>query len=46
MQSLLKLAVVLGCMDDFNALFVRKSAKKALSLDELIDNGKIKRGRK
>jgi hypothetical protein len=33
-------------MDDFSALFVYKSAKKALSLDELIDDGKRKRGRK
>lgn len=46
LESLLKLAVVLGCMDDFNALFVRKSAEKALSLDTLIDDGKRKRGRK
>jgi hypothetical protein len=33
-------------MDDFNPLFARKSAEKALSLDELIDDGKRKRGRK
>lgn len=46
LESLLKLAVILGCMDDFNALFVHKSAEKALSLDELMDDGKRKRGRK
>lgn len=46
LESLLKLAVVLGCMDDFKALFVRKSAEKALSLDDLLKNGKRKRGRK
>lgn len=46
LESLLKLAVILGGMDDFNALFARKSAEKALSLDELIDDGKRKRGRK
>ncbi len=46
LESLLKLAVILGCMDDFNTLFVHKSAEKVLSLDELIDNGKRKRGRK
>ncbi len=46
LESLLKLAVILGCMDDFNALFMRKITEKALSLDELIDNGKRKRGRK
>lgn len=46
LESLLKLAVILGRMDDFNALFVRKSAEKALSLDALIYDGKRKRGRK
>jgi len=46
LESLLKLAVILGCMDDFHALFVPKSAENALSLDELIDNRKRKRGRK
>lgn len=45
LESLLKLAVVLGCMDDFNALFLPKSAEKALSLDELLEHGKRKRGR-
>lgn len=45
-ESLLKLAVILECMDDFNALFVSKSAEKALSLDELLKNEKRKRGRK
>ncbi len=46
LESLLKLAVILGCMDDFNALFAQRNAEKALSLDDLIDNGKRKRGRK
>lgn len=46
LESLLKLAVILGCMDDFKALFVQRSAEKALSLDELLENGKRKRGRK
>jgi transcriptional regulator with XRE-family HTH domain len=46
LESLLKLAVILGCMDDFKALFAQRSAQKALSLDELIDDGKRKRGRK
>ena len=44
--SLLKLAVILGCMDDFKALFAVKSTEKAVSLDELIENRKRKRGRK
>ena len=46
LESLLKLAVILGCMNDFKALFALKSAEKALSLDELLENGKRKRGRK
>lgn len=46
LESLLKLAVILGCIEDFNALFVQKRVEKALSLDELIDDGKRKRGRK
>lgn len=46
LESLLKLALILGCMDDFNALFPQRSVKKVLSLDELINDGKRKRGRK
>lgn len=45
LESLLKLALVLECMDDFNALFAPKRTEKALSLDDLMDNGKRKRGR-
>jgi len=46
LESLLKLAVILGCMDDFKALFTPKRAEDALSLDDLLKNGKRKRGRK
>ncbi len=46
LESLLKLAMILGCIDDFKALFALKSAIKALSLDELLENRKRKRGRK
>ena len=46
LESLLKLALVLGCMDDFKALFVQRSAEEALSLDDLLEHGKRKRGRK
>ncbi len=46
LESLLKLAVILGCIDDFNALFALKCAEDVLSLDELIEHGKRKRGRK
>jgi transcriptional regulator with XRE-family HTH domain len=45
-ESLLKLAVILGCMDDFKTLFALKSAKATLSLDDLFEHGKRKRGRK
>ena len=46
LESLLKLAVVLGRVDDFKALFVPAPAIAALSLDELIETDKRKRGRK
>ncbi len=46
LASLLKLALVLGSMDDFKMLFAEKSAEKALSLDELIKEEKRERGRK
>lgn len=46
LESLLKLAVVLGRMDDFKALFAKASAITALNLDELIIEKKRKRGRK
>jgi transcriptional regulator with XRE-family HTH domain len=46
LESLLKLALVLGCMDDFKVLFAPMASSKALSLDELIDDQKRKRGRK
>ncbi|MFY7842509.1 MAG: helix-turn-helix domain-containing protein [Rhabdochlamydiaceae bacterium] len=46
LESLLKLSLILGCMDDFKSLFVIKRTEKVLSLDELIDDVKRKRGRK
>jgi transcriptional regulator with XRE-family HTH domain len=46
LESLLKLAVVLGRVDDFKALFAPAPAIAALSLDELIETDKRKRGRK
>ncbi len=46
LESLLKLAVILGCMDDFKTLFAQRSAEKALSLDDMLEHGKRKRGRK
>lgn len=46
LESLLKLAVVLGSMDNFKGLFVPAPATGALSLDELIEAEKRKRGRK
>ncbi|MFM8454915.1 MAG: helix-turn-helix domain-containing protein [Gammaproteobacteria bacterium] len=46
LESLLKLALILGCMDDIKALFEPRPLSKALSLDELIEDKKRKRGRK
>lgn len=46
LESLLKLALNLRCMDDFNALFAPSMPDEALSLDELMDDEKRQRGRK
>lgn len=47
LESLLKLAVILGVMEDFKALFVPTSPLAALTLDQLIESSdKRKRGRK
>lgn len=46
LESLLKLAVILGRIDDFNALFASAPNIAALSLDELITEKKRKRGRR
>lgn len=46
LESLLKLAIVIGRMDDFKALFGQIPSSKALFLDELIEDHKRKRGRK
>lgn len=46
LEALLKIAVVLNCMDDFNTLFAIKKPETALSLDELIEDSARKRGRK
>jgi transcriptional regulator with XRE-family HTH domain len=45
MESLLKLAIILGRMDDFKLLFAPAPLASALSLDQLIESGKRKRGR-
>lgn len=45
LESLLKLTLILGRMDDFKELFAPSSVA-ALSLDELIESDKRKRGRK
>lgn len=45
LESLLKIALVLGCMGDFAQLFPLVPATSALSLDELIDPVQRKRGR-
>lgn len=45
LESLLKIALVLGCMDDFKALFEPSPCTNALSLDDLMGDYKRKRGR-
>lgn len=46
LESLLKLALALGSMDDFNALFAPHKHETVLSLDQLMEDGTRKRGRK
>ena len=45
-ESLLKLALALGSMSDFNPLFAPEKPEEVLSLDELIQERTRKRGRK
>lgn len=46
LEALLKLALVLGCINDFHTLFALKKPETSLSLDELINDSTRKRGRK
>ncbi len=46
LNSLLKLAIVLGRINDFKVLFGQISVSQVLSLDELAKDDKRKRGRK
>lgn len=46
LESLLKLALALGSLDDFENLFMWDKPEEALSLDKLIQENKRKRGRK
>jgi transcriptional regulator with XRE-family HTH domain len=46
LESLLKLAMALGSMDDFLALFAPGRPEMALSLDDLIKDNTRKRGRR
>lgn len=46
LESLLKIALILGKIDEFNVLFAPAPATSALSLDELISQEKRKRGRR
>lgn len=45
MESLLKLSIILGSMDDFQSLFAPKKPELALTLDELMKDNTRKRGR-
>lgn len=46
LESLLKLSLVLDCLEDFSKLFGPKPLEKIKSLDELINQKVRKRGRK
>jgi len=46
LESLLKVALALGSLDDFEQLFVKGSDTLPLSLDDLLIDNKRKRGRK
>lgn len=45
LESLLKIALVLGCLEEFSALFKPIPPQQAATLDELINEKKRKRGR-
>jgi transcriptional regulator with XRE-family HTH domain len=46
LESLIKIALTLGCINDFNILFAPKQPETALSLDELIEKNPRKKPRK
>lgn len=45
LESLLKIALVLECLDEFTVLFKPLPLQKTASLDEMINEKKRKRGR-
>lgn len=45
LESLLKIALVLGCLEEFTSLFKPPPLQQATTLDELINEKKRKRGR-
>jgi transcriptional regulator with XRE-family HTH domain len=45
LQSLLKIALVLGCLEDFTKLFQAPPPQQVATLDQLIHEKKRKRGR-
>ncbi|WP_026253967.1 helix-turn-helix domain-containing protein [Legionella shakespearei] len=46
LESLLKLALTLDSLIDFDAVFLPRMPEQAMSLDELMQESKRKRGRK
>ena len=46
LESLLKLGLILGSLGDFDLVFAPNKPEEALSLDELMQDNKRKRGRK
>lgn len=45
LESLLKLAMALGCLEDFKDLFKKADEERIRSLDEVLKEKKRKRGR-
>lgn len=45
LESLLKIALVIGCLEEFTTLFQPAPPQEAATLDELINEKKRKRGR-
>ncbi len=45
LESLLKIALILECLDEFSVLFKPKPLQEVATLDEMINEKKRKRGR-
>lgn len=45
LESLLKIALILGCLHEFSALFIPTQPEQVMSLDDLLKERQRKRGR-